>query len=98
MKFVISLLFLTHSLKALALTPINIFYEGTKEEVLTFKKIMTDEYLIPEELMELHPTKNCNLAESLGKLDLCLKENGDLHMVSVDKQFITKSLKIFWDR
>ena len=60
-----------------------------------FKDILMTDYLIPEELITFKITRNCEELKGVGKLDLCLKNNGDLLMVSVDREFINESLKVF---
>lgn len=91
MKYVISL-FLSFNLHA---SPIFLFHEENLEEVQIYKEIMTREYNIPEELISIRKSLNCEDQKRAGKLDLCLKNNGDLIVVSVDRGFINESLKIF---
>jgi hypothetical protein len=91
MKFVISLLF---SLSAVA-SPIHVYYEGSSLEAKMFKDIMINDYRIPEDLILLKRVYECEVIKAEGKLDICLKNNGDLILVSVDKRFINESLKVF---
>lgn len=91
MKFVISLLF---SINAFA-SPIHLFYEGDLNDALIYKDILVKEYMIPEELIAMGSSKKCEQIKGKGKLDLCLKNNGDLYLVSVDREFITESLQVF---
>lgn len=91
MKFVISLLF---SMNAYA-SPIHVFYEGQDEDARIYREILVKEYMIPEDLIKVRSTKTCEGMKPEGKLDLCLKNNGDLYMVSVDREFINESLKVF---
>lgn len=91
MKYVISL-FLSLSLHA---SPIYLFHEDNLVDAQIYKEIMIRDYYIPEELISLMKSQNCEDQKSAGKLDLCLKNNGDLYVVSVDRGFINESLKIF---
>ncbi len=91
MKFVISL-FITTTIYA---NPIHLYHEGNSIEANMFKDILMTDYLIPEELITFKITRNCEELKGVGKLDLCLKNNGDLLMVSVDREFINESLKVF---
>lgn len=91
MKYVISL-FLTTS--ALA-SPIHVFYETDSQYAVSVKEILVKNYGIPEDLISLKNTSACEEVKKIGKLDLCLKNNGDLLVVSVDREFINESLKIF---
>ena len=91
MKFVISFLFCV-SVQA---APIHVFHEQDPESAQMFKDILMNDYQIPEELIAMKVIKSCEGAKSEGKLDLCLKNNGDLLLVSVDRNFIDESLKVF---
>lgn len=91
MKFVISL-FISFSVAA---SPIHLFHEGQREDANIYRDILVNEYQIPEELIQIRKTMKCESVKALGKLDLCLKNNGDLYMVSVDREFINESLKVF---
>jgi hypothetical protein len=76
-------------------SPINLFYEGTSKEAKMYRNILMTDYQIPEELISMKPIRTCEALKAEGKLDLCLKNNGDLLMVSVDRGFINESLKVF---
>ena len=91
MKFVISLLITTSALAS----PIHVFFENEKSEAEIYKSILMKDYMIPEDLIVLKETNKCEGLRPAGKLDLCLKNNGDLYMVSVDREFINESLKVF---
>ncbi len=91
MKFVISFLF---SVSAFA-SPINVFHEGDNQEAIMYRDILVADFKIPEELIVIKPIRNCEALKGEGKLDFCLKNNGDLLMVSVDRDFINESLKVF---
>jgi hypothetical protein len=56
---------------------------------------MEEKYGIPVEMISLKRVDHCEEVNRRGKLDLCLKKNGDLYWVSVDHHFINQSLKIF---
>ncbi len=93
MKFVTSLFFLT-ALPALA-SPIRIYHEGEQGRAQIVREIFQQQYFIPEDLIAMMEVSDCDGLKSQGKLDLCLKNNGDLLVVSVDRGFIHESLKIF---
>ena len=93
MKFVISFLFLM-GLEAVA-SPIRIFHEDQPDRAEIVRGIFLQGYQIPEDLMLVRGVVKCEELRGRGKLDLCLKNNGDLLVVSVDKGFIHESLKIF---
>ena len=95
MKFVINFFALAGlSTHALAI-PIHVFYEEEPTRAQMVKDIFTQSYQIPEDLIVLKEVKKCTDLEVKGKLDLCLNNNGDLLVVSVDRGFISESLKIF---
>ncbi len=93
MKFVTSIVFL-FSLPAFA-TPIRIFHESEEGRARSVREIFQQQYFIPEDLIAEHVVSKCEDLKGQGKLDLCLKNNGDLLVVSVDRGFIYESLKIF---
>lgn len=91
MKFIISLVFPV----AVMGGPINIFHESIQSDAIIYKTILEKDYSIPSELISLKVIKNCGILKKHGKLDLCLKNNGDLLLVSVDREFVSDSLKVF---
>lgn len=91
MKFVISFLL---TLNAYA-SPINVFHEGEDKDAKIYREILINDYLIPEDLIGIRNIQKCEKMKPAGKLDFCLKNNGDLIMVSVDREFINESLKVF---
>jgi hypothetical protein len=91
MKYVISFFF---AIGAHA-SPIQIYHEGLVEEAHKYKEILINDYFIPEDLILVKGIGSCEQIKGKGKLDLCLKNNGDLLMVSVDRSFINESLKVF---
>lgn len=92
MKFVISLIFLCQSISA---SPIHLFYEESDDDAGIYKTIMMNDYSIPEDLIALKKIDDCEKVKIAGKLDLCFKKNGDLFMVSANREFINESLKVF---
>jgi hypothetical protein len=76
-------------------SPIRLFHEQNPEKAQIVKQIFIGDYKIPEELIAIKPVGNCGSLSKRGKLDLCLKNNGDLIVVSVDRGFVSESLKIF---
>jgi hypothetical protein len=94
MKFGISLIFLLMSIGATA-SPIQVFFEEDSTRANWVKEIFIESYNIPEELISLKEVKKCEDLKTKGRLDLCLNNNGDLLVVSVDRGFISESLKIF---
>ncbi len=91
MKFVISLLFPL----SVSASPIKIFYEAESTKAEIVRDIFMSTYKIPDVLISLKRVTSCEELQKKGKLDLCLKNNGDLEVVSVDRAFINESLKIF---
>lgn len=92
MKFVISLIFICQPVLA---SPIHLYYETECKTVQSFRDHMTKEYQIPDELITVKIIQKCEDLRAVGKLDLCLKNNGDLFLVSADRDFINESLKVF---
>lgn len=92
MKFVISLL-LTSSV-ALAL-PMHVFHEERGDFAGAIRQTLIRDYGIPEDLILMKSVKVCEEMKPEGKINLCLKNNGDLIVVSVDREFINESLKVF---
>lgn len=92
MKFVIKALLL-FCLNVQA-DPIRIYHEGAIDYVDKLKEELKIQYQIPEDLISISGTTGCEYLKTNGKLDLCIKSNGDLWVVSVDKGFI-EALKIF---
>lgn len=92
MKFAISLLLLSVSTFA---SPIKIYHEDNVDHAVAIKDTLTQGYFIPEDLMSLQVARRCEDLIEGGKLDLCLKNNGDLIVVSVDREFVNESLKVF---
>lgn len=91
MRFVISFL-LVASVHA---APIKVFYEDDSTHAVKVRETLMEEYKIPVDLIELSKVFDCEGLARNGKLDLCLKNNGDLILVSVDRGFVNESLKIF---
>jgi hypothetical protein len=92
MKSVISLFFMVSYAFA---SPINLYYESDPDEAEIYKAAMIRIHMIPEELIELKKASQCEGIKKKGKFDLCLKKNGDLFEVSIDRHFIEESLKVF---
>lgn len=94
MKLGISVLFIL-SAKIWA-TPIQIHFErGQKIEASIYQDLLIRDYKIPEELISLNLVTNCDDRKRRTELELCIKNNGDLRLVSVDKNFIRDSLSVF---
>lgn len=93
MKFAISFSILL-SLPAFA-SPIRIYHESEEGRARIVREIFLQQYFIPEDLIAMVNVADCGDLKGQGKLDLCLKNNGDLLVVSVDRGFIYESLKIF---
>lgn len=91
MKFIISFLIPLNVLGH----PINLLYEGQLKEIKMYAEILSKDYQIPEEIISFHQTENCEAVIAKGKMDICLNKNGDLLVVSADKEFINNSLKAF---
>ena len=99
MKFIINLIapaiVLILAMETCEAAPIQIFYEHDSLNAQEVKTIFTAKYHIPEDLIALRPVGKCDGLNVRGKLDVCLNNNGDLIVVSVDRGFISESLKIF---
>lgn len=93
MKFVISLILIFPL--SVSASVINLFHEGDVKDAQIYRDIMVNDYMIPDDLIVIKKTDMCERLKSKGKLELCLKNNGDLFMVSVDREFINESLKVF---
>lgn len=91
MKYIISF-FITFNAFAL---PINIYFERGFTQTHLYQKHLVEEYQIPEELIMVKAITSCIGIKGEGRLDLCLQKNGDLIMVSIDRDFIIESLKVF---
>jgi hypothetical protein len=91
MKYAISLLFCFNAWSS----PIQVFFEKDASEAQMMREIFMEDYKIPEDLIDLIQVRSCEALKERGKLDLCLKSNGDLLVVSVDHEFVSESLKIF---
>lgn len=76
-------------------SPINIFHEDSIKEANALKVILTSDYSVPDELIGVNKIDICEKAKPIGQLDMCLKNNGDLYLVSVNREFIDESLKVF---
>jgi hypothetical protein len=92
MKYVISLMLCWSGL--VLARPIRIFYEGEIQLAQKLSDELAQVYLIPRELMSVKWARECGDLPRNGKLDLCIKNNGDLEVVSVD-QFFIESIRIF---
>ena len=95
MKFVINFFALATFATTGMAAPIQVFYEEEPSRAQIVKDIFIDSYQIPEDLVALSEVKQCDELSAGGKLDLCLKKNGDILIVSVDRGFVSESLKIF---
>ncbi len=91
MKYAISF-FLTMNVFA---APIQVFYEEEPSRAHIVRDILLNQYSIPEDLIAIKEIGVCENLKERGKFDLCLKNNGDLIVVSVDRGFVNESLKIF---
>jgi hypothetical protein len=91
MKYAISFLITMNAWCA----PIRVFYEGQTAYAERMKLTLIQGYSIPEDLIQTQKVGNCSELKEQGKLDICLNRNGDLLLVSVDRQFVSESLKIF---
>lgn len=74
---------------------INLFHERNDIAAEEIKEILNSTYFIPDELIQKIPVRDCEEVNKKGRLDLCLKNNGDLILVSVDRRFVNESLKAF---
>lgn len=91
MKYVISFLFCLNTWAS----PIQLFFEEDAMDAQMMRTIFIKDYKIPEDLIDLIQVRSCEALTERGKLDLCIKSNGDLRVVSVDHEFVSESLRIF---
>lgn len=93
MKLSISLFLLSSTVWG---TPIQIHFEkGQKIEATIYQELLINDYQVPEELISINLIRNCEERKKQAELELCIKSNGDLKVVSVDKNFIRESLRVF---
>lgn len=77
-------------------TPIQIHFEkGQKIEATIYRELLIKDYQIPEELISMNLIRDCEDKKKQAELELCIKNNGDLKVVSADKNFIRESLRVF---
>jgi hypothetical protein len=91
MKYIISF-FITFNAYAF---PLRIFHENGSERAEIVRNILIKGYGVPGDLIVTKNIQSCDEIAKKGKFDLCLKNNGDLLVVSVDRGFVNDSLKIF---
>jgi hypothetical protein len=97
MKFIFSSTLFLFSLTSLA-SPIVVYYETPEgqEYANHVKEYFEKKQHIPGMLIAMKMTqKNCEEVKSFEKLSVCTKNNGDLKVVSADKNFINETLIVF---
>lgn len=97
MKFIFSLVLLVAAAQVSA-SPIVIFYEASEglEYANHMRKYLENKHHIPAMLISLKMIHgDCEEVKSFGKLSICTKNNGDLKVVSADKNFISETLIVF---
>lgn len=97
MKFIFSLFILVTS-QALLASPIVVFYESPEgqEYANHVRDYFEKKHQIPGMLISMKMTRgDCEEVKSFEKLSVCTKNNGDLRVVSVDKNFINETLIVF---
>ncbi|GEM_PF-1240173 len=97
MKFIFSLLAITLTQMCFA-SPIIVFYEAPEglEYAKHVKSFLETNHRIPGMLISMKQTNgNCEELKSFERLSVCTKNNGDLRVVSVDKNFINETLIVF---
>ncbi len=95
MKLSISLLLLLSSV-AHGTTPIQIHFErGQMIEATIYQELLIRDYQIPEGLISKNLVVSCENRRKQKELEICIKNNGDLLVVSADKNFIRDSLSVF---
>lgn len=96
MKFATSLTLLLACQLLWAMTPVQIYFEsGQRLEAIIYRDLLMHDYLIPEELITVREVAECEARRARTEFELCIKSNGDLKLVSVDRKFIQESLSIF---
>jgi hypothetical protein len=79
-----------------AMTPVQLYFEeGQRLEAIIYRDLLIQDYAVPEELITLTEVMKCETMSAKTEFELCIKSNGDLKVVSVDKKFIQESLSIF---
>lgn len=96
MKLGISIFLLLGTPILSAMTPVQIYFEsGQRLEAIIYRDLLIQDHSVPEELMTLTEVMECETMSAKTEFELCIKSNGDLKVVSVDKKFIQESLSIF---
>lgn len=96
MKLGISLFLLLSASMLRAMTPVQIYFEaGQRLEAIIYRDLLIQDHAVPEELITLNEVMECETMSAKTEFELCIKSNGDLKVVSVDKKFIQESLSIF---
>lgn len=97
MKFIFSCALLLSSLTSFA-SPIVVYYETPEgqEYANHVRSYFEKKHQIPGMLISMKMIrKNCDEVKSFEKLSVCTKNNGDLKVVSADKNFINETLIVF---
>ena len=96
MKLGISLLLLLSTQMLRAITPVHIYFEaGQSLDAMIYRDLLIKDHAIPEDLISMSEVAECERKKARTEFELCIKSNGDLKVVSVDKKFIQESLSIF---
>lgn len=97
MRFIFSLAIMALTYSSYA-SPIVVYFETPEgEEYANHVRFYFEKkHQIPAMLISTKLThKNCEEVKSFEKLSVCTKNNGDLRVVSVDKNFISETLTVF---
>lgn len=96
MKLICSLIFLSLSLKAYSRDIILVENLASKEEGQVLMNIIAKKFKIPKNLVSYKATKECsNKTEAI--MHLCLKRDGELEIVKVNRFVVKNSLSAFYD-
>jgi|GEM_PF-5328690 len=91
MKFIISILLLSKAQASLLV----IHHENNLQHAKIFKEILTADYQIPENLIEVRETRACEEIVPRKKFELCVKSNEELIVLNAERSFIELTMKSF---
>jgi len=96
MKLICSLLFLGLSLSAFSRDIILVENLASKEEGQMLMNIMARKFKIPKNLVSYIATKQCS-DKSEAIMHLCLKRDGELEIIKVNRFVVKNSLSAFYE-
>lgn len=96
MKLICSFLILTLSASALSRDIILVENLASKEEGQLLVRIMETKFNIPKNLVTYQIKKQCS-GKTEAIMHLCLKEDGELEIIKVNRFVVKNSLSAFFD-